>query len=119
MYFAYWINLYLEHLEDPAADPEPSPDPIATHHLSWVFALLARVEDTPTADDTAQLRSLARGCVGLIKVRQPVSSGTSEAGEVPETTSDEYVAGCWMVLAAVAGVWVQHDLWQDAHVSLN
>jgi hypothetical protein len=48
-----------------------------------------------------------------------VSSGTSEAGEVPETTSDEYVAGCWMVLAAVAGVWVQHDLWQDAHVSLN
>jgi hypothetical protein len=48
-----------------------------------------------------------------------VSSGTSEAGEVPETTSDEYVAGCWMVLAAVAAVWAQHDLWQDAHESLN
>jgi hypothetical protein len=73
-----------------------------------MFALLARVEDTPSADDTAQLRSLARGCVGLIR-----------AGNAIGGAADEYAAGCWMVLAAVASVWAQHDLWQDAEDALS
>lgn len=97
MYFAHWIHL---HLEDPAETPHP----LSTAHLAWAFALLARVEAVPSADDTAQLRSLARGCVGLIRARE----GT-----------DEYTVGCWMVLAAVASVWAQHDLWEDAEDALS
>jgi hypothetical protein len=126
MYFAYWISLHLEHLEEheSAPDPPPSPHPISANHLLWIFTLLARVEETPSADDTAQLRSLARGCVGLMKDASRSGTATDEAAlmvdqaEVSGENSRGFVAACWMVLAAVTTVWAQHDLWEDAEQSL-
>jgi hypothetical protein len=107
MYFAHWIHMHLEHLNDPTSVSE-TPHVIGASHLAWVFALLARVEDVPSADDTAQLRSLARGCVGLVKA---IGSNA--------VAVDDYAVGCWMVLAAVSGVWAQHDLWDDAEETLS
>jgi hypothetical protein len=135
MYFAYWINLHIEHDEEhksSAVTPASSSCAITEHHLLWIFTLLARVEDTPSADDTAQLRSLVRGCVGLIKTAnraQPMLQGYDvtkiETGDVVvaqagsaglKTTA--FTAACWMIVGAVTSVWAQHDLWQDAEDAL-
>jgi hypothetical protein len=123
MYFAHWVYLHLEHCEETknVASPTPSPHAVTPTHLRWIFALLARVEETPSADDMAHLRSLARGCVGLIKVAPDdtrTSANSSSSTQEEDGTTQAFAAGCWMVVGAVAGAWSQRDLWQDAEEAL-
>lgn len=94
-------------------------------HLRWVFALLARVDDVPSADETAQLRALARACVGLIKEHwsvphAPTDVKSDDGGQMHRGMNEEsaLVASCWMAVAAVAGIWAQWDLWADAEDTL-
>ncbi|EIW82357.1 hypothetical protein CONPUDRAFT_103424 [Coniophora puteana RWD-64-598 SS2] len=120
MYFAHWINLRLEKPNDPSTIITPS-------HGRWMFALLAKIDDYVQADDMSHLRSLARGCISLIKEMFSAVETSSEHPELlTETiaqtprkqkgaTIDE--GSCWMVFAAVAGVWAQKDLWMDVESS--
>jgi hypothetical protein len=78
-----------------------SPHPITDVHLRWVFALLARVDEQTSADEMAQLRALARVCIQLVVHHAAASSA------------------CWMIVAVIAGVWAQRDLWMDAEEALR
>lgn len=110
MYFAHWINLYLE-------EPAPRICTITETHARWMFALLSRVDDYLSADETSTLRSLARGCIGLVKDRLERRS-SPDAGAEDTQNAAIAEASCWMVVAAVVGLWGQHDLWQDAESML-
>lgn len=118
MYLTHWITLHLEHVSAPPPPDQgapgecASPHPIALAHLRWAFVLLARVEPVPSADETAQLRALSRACVELIKTPAARPDGA------PAADDRAFVAACWMVVAAVAGVWAQRDLWMDAEEAL-
>lgn len=113
MYFAHWINLYLE-------EDAPRKYTITETHARWVFVLLSRVDDYISADETSTLRSLARGCVGLIKERRTAASTESASGEDSQASSGTIAeASCWIIVTAVIGVWAQRDLWQDAEVMLS
>ncbi|EKM59252.1 uncharacterized protein PHACADRAFT_136695 [Phanerochaete carnosa HHB-10118-sp] len=109
MYFAHWINLYLE-------EPVPRVCMITETHARWMFALLSWVDDYLSADEMSTLRSLARGCIGLIGDR--LGRPKSDVG--PEDTEDAAIAetSCWLIIAAVTGLWGQYDLWQDAESML-
>lgn len=112
MYFAHWINLYLEQAS-------PQACAITETHARWMFALLSRVDDFLSADEMSTLRSLARGCMGLIKdILQKRAQRT--APDVETDVGDPGIAetSCWLVVAAVAGLWGQRDLWQDAESML-
>lgn len=112
MYFAHWINLSLEK-------PFSRECAITETHGRWMFALLSRVDDYLTADEMSTLRSLARGCMDLIKHRlQQRADGA--APDVEADVGDVTIAetSCWLVIAAVIGLWGQRDLWQDAESML-
>ncbi|KAI0787039.1 hypothetical protein BC629DRAFT_1514507, partial [Irpex lacteus] len=63
---------------------------------AWMFTLLARVDEFTSADETSTLRSLARGCLGLIK--------SIRFYEDSEVISE---ASCWMIVTAIIGLWAQ------------
>ena len=110
MYFAHWISLYLEK-------PRPRECTITETHARWMFALLSRVDDYLSADEMSTLRSLARGCMGLIKDRlQSKSAPDVELSDAEAVAIAE--ASCWLIIAAVVGLWGQRDLWQDAESML-
>ena len=112
MYFAHWINLSLE-------EPFPRERAITETHGRWMFALLSRVDDYLSADEMSTLRSLARGCMGLIKDRLQRRANRA-APNVEADVGDVRIAetSCWLVIAAVVGLWGQRDLWQDAESML-
>ncbi|KAJ3554405.1 hypothetical protein NM688_g3130 [Phlebia brevispora] len=95
MYFAHWISLYLER-------PVPKTCTISETHARWMFVLLSRVDEYITADEQSTLRSLARGCMGLIKERMQRSVSDVE-GSSPSDEPDTVIgmSSCWMVIAAV------------------
>ncbi len=127
MYFAHWINLYLEDNDTPQQmQMQPQPQYVVTEtHGQWMFTLLARVDEFTSADETSTLRSLARGCLGLIKLRMleraaGTPSSASSAGQSGSTRDSEVIseASCWMIVTAIIGLWAQRDLWQDAEQML-
>ena len=109
MYFAHWISLYLEQSSPPVYT-------ITETHARWMFALLSRVDDYLTADEMSTLRSLARGCMGLIKDILQRRPGAAPGVELDVNVIAE--TSCWLVIAAVVGHWGQRDLWQDAESML-
>ncbi|KAF7798895.1 hypothetical protein EIP86_010123 [Pleurotus ostreatoroseus] len=115
MYFAYWINLYLEQ-------SAPKSCTISETHARWMFVLLSRVDDYITADEQSTLRTLARGCMSLIKERIQEHSTPSEGSSSAESNDAGRTIGvsaCWMVVTAITGVWGQKDLWIDAESMLS
>lgn len=60
-------------------------------------------------DDISVLRILARACIACIA--QSRIQASSKHRERDDILQDEM--GAWMVICAIAGVWAQHDLWQD------
>lgn len=106
MYFVHWINLHLQNVDDVSMA-------ITNSHARWILSLLAKVEDTVSADEMSLLRNLARACLGILQTRRDLSAGRVEPAEA---MSD---ASCWMVFTAVAGVWGQKDLWADAEAALS
>ena len=112
MYFAHWINLYLEQ-------PTPRICNITEAHARWMFVLLSRVDDYITADEQSTLRSLARGCMSLIKERMDAPALAEANSASNEQSAPIGIASCWLIIAAVTGVWGQRDLWMDAEAMLN
>ena len=117
MYFAHWINLYLQQ-PDPAARPLES-------HARWMFVLLSKVEDHISADDMSLLRNLARACLGLLQelikkrtssVKLEDSAGPNAEGDDQDTMSER---ACWIIVCTIVGVWAQRDLWTDAEDMLK
>ncbi|KAI0637968.1 hypothetical protein C8Q77DRAFT_1153660 [Trametes polyzona] len=111
MYFTHWINLRLEQPSHPLTD-------LTRSHARWMFALLSRVDDWISSDETSLLRNLARACISLLAEtrRRRAAQQESEASEEASMIDD---ASCWMVISAVTGVWGQKDLWMDAEALLS
>ncbi|KAH9927173.1 uncharacterized protein BXZ73DRAFT_49051 [Epithele typhae] len=114
MYFTHWISVRLEEGHLPYTD-------ITQAHARWMFALLSRVEEWISGDETSLLRGLARGCMELMAESRRKVSLAAIPGAVPsEGGEDRFVdeGALWMILTAIAGVWGQKDLWEDAENTL-
>jgi hypothetical protein len=111
MYFAHWINVYLEK-------PDSKVNLITEAHARWMFALLTRVDDYISGDEMSTLRSLARGCMELIKLRLQSETAPS-VGADKRADNAISATSCWFIIAAVVGLWGQRDLWQDAELMLS
>ncbi|KAH9850009.1 hypothetical protein C2E23DRAFT_870236 [Lenzites betulinus] len=114
MYFTHWINLRVEQSSVPLTD-------ITQSHARWMFALLSRVDDWITSDETSLLRNLVRACISfMVECRRRRAAQTgAKAGEAPEEANMINDASCWMVISAVTGMWGQKDLWTDAEDALS
>jgi hypothetical protein len=112
MYFTHWINLHL-------AQPDQLSLRINETHARWIFALLSRVDDYISADDTSLLRNLARASLALLRestLRRHNAKETLIGGSQATEQDDHCMSerSCWIIITAVAGVWGQRDLWIDA-----
>ncbi|KAF8914158.1 survival motor neuron interacting protein 1-domain-containing protein [Gymnopilus junonius] len=106
MYFTHWMNLYVK-------SPDMSPHLPTESHARWIFALLSRIDDYLSADDTNLLRNLARSCLGLLKhIKQRQLSSPLEMGSPPSNKMKE--ASCWIIITIIVSIWKQRDLWMDA-----
>ena len=113
MYFAHWINLYLE-------EDAPRKYQVTEAHARWMFVLLSRVDDYISADETSTLRSLARGCMGLIKECRTATLAASNLGDLSQKPFASVTeSACWLIITAIIGSWAQWDLWQDADAMLS
>ncbi|KAG8782173.1 hypothetical protein FRC15_007405 [Serendipita sp. 397] len=94
-------------------------------HQQWMFTLLGVLEDSLVSHDISSLRTLARACLRLVCVARRLKMGEwvewvlqEENTEVGSTMSMK-MGGFWMVIAAVVGIWGQHDLWDEARVQMR
>jgi hypothetical protein len=83
-------------------------------HSRWLFALLVHLDDQLVGDDISVLRILARACIACIVQSRVQSTNIREREELLQEE-----LGAWMVICAIAGIWAQHDLWQDGQDSLE
>ncbi|GAC97401.1 hypothetical protein PHSY_004986 [Pseudozyma hubeiensis SY62] len=98
-------------------------------HARWLFALLLRLDGRLVSEEISMLRTLARACVAAITLsrirRKAVRSRVSKLDAVETVANDDEKrmrldeAGAWMVVAIIAGVWGQSDLWDDAVVDMQ
>ncbi|KAG6915663.1 hypothetical protein DXG01_010533 [Tephrocybe rancida] len=111
MYFTHWINSHLQQ-------PDSFSRPIETH-ARWIFALLSKVDEHISADDMNLLRTLARACIALLK--ELMSTKSHEELPNPDKKNAGYmsVRACWIIVATIANVWAQRDLWMDAEDMLK
>jgi len=84
------------------------------------FALIAHAGSILTADDMSHVRQLARAAIALLQAKREADA--SEEGD--RRARENECAGlgqraCWMVVAAVAAVWAQRDLWEDAIAAMR
>lgn len=70
----------------------------------WLFALLAYLDERLVGDDISRLRTVARACLFALRKHR----------SLPVEHNIESELGYWMIVCIVAGVWAQHDLWDDA-----
>ncbi|SPO31837.1 uncharacterized protein UTRI_06674 [Ustilago trichophora] len=100
-------------------------------HARWLFALLLRLDGRLVSEEISVLRTLARACVAAITLsrirrkalgsrkKEDAGRAAEEEGESEEQRMRRDEAGAWMVVAIVAGVWGQLDLWEDARVDMR
>lgn len=101
-----------------AAGQSRPPLPSA-HEAHWMLSLLTRLEQVLDGDDLATLRQLARTLRSLAERSHEVSvdgraapgTGRSMQQRMADEDEAEGRARCWMIVAAVADVWKQGDLW--------
>ncbi|KZP00171.1 hypothetical protein CALVIDRAFT_560768 [Calocera viscosa TUFC12733] len=119
MYFGHWLNTALH-------PPAPSPPPYPTSPFEpalppifaqWIFALLGHLDDRLMSGEIHTLRTLARACREVLvkswEIGEAVALAIGEGVEERAVREREREA-CWIVIAAVADVWGQSDLWEDA-----
>jgi hypothetical protein len=144
-FFSQWIQGHLDRgrLPPPPACLDSREDVLANtfpiyeltrSHARWIFALLTRLDAQLSSNEISILRNLAREIFKLIKeersLRKENRSNPTEV-QTPNLlfshTIDIYFikltgmgeTGCWMIIAAVTGVWGQKDLWMDAAAALQ
>ncbi|KAF8306462.1 hypothetical protein DL93DRAFT_2172057 [Clavulina sp. PMI_390] len=146
MFYEYWMRqaldgedvaLYTPSTNQASSSTEPIAQPIISpFHLQWLLALLTRYQnDLMDSNHMSNLRSLARASIALICVslerertmRTDLVHATPHRGSNPpddgyngkQRDGPSGRAGLWMVVAAVATVWGQADLWDEANDSLH
>lgn len=78
-------------------------------HARWLFAILAQLDRQLSGDEIASLRTLARVCMKCIaRVRSQVDYLCEDKADTLEAEM-----GAWMIITVIAGVWGQHDLWNE------
>ncbi|GAA5895976.1 hypothetical protein JCM6882_005577 [Rhodosporidiobolus microsporus] len=100
--------------------PPPKPPLPTAHESHWLLSLLTRLERLLDGDDLANLRQLAKTLVQLAeesasKKSVPGAGGGRSMEQRRQDEEDEEArARCWMVVAAIAEVWAQGDLWDTS-----
>lgn len=86
-----------------------------------MLSLLTRLEQVLDGDDLATLRQLAKTLVQLVEEAERAKAARTrpEGGWSMETRREdeqeaEEKARCWMIVAAIASVWAQRDLWDPS-----
>ena len=88
-----------------------SPAAIHPVHAQWLFSLLACLDQRLDSDDISTLRVLARACIKcIVRTREQVAPTSTNDADFLECES-----GAWMIIAIIAGIWGQRDLWIEAH----
>ena len=88
-----------------------SPAAIHPVHAQWLFSLLACLDQRLDSDDISTLRVLARACIKcIVRTREQVAPTSTNDADFLECES-----GAWMIIAIIAGIWGQLDLWIEAH----
>ena len=105
-------------------------------HQRWMFALLGMLDTELVGNDISTLRELARAAIRLAQVLtkreghpmvppgESVGDGTASEEEAPASAAGDggtqtTVASCWMIVGAIAGVWCQWDIWDEAREALS
>lgn len=104
-----------------SARPRRRPPLPSAHELNWILSLLSRLHALQAGDDIASLRALAKVVTAMVEASQDEVEAWEDAGgrstEEGERLRDEEDAEGrakgWMVVAVVAGVWKQDDLWNS------
>ncbi|KAJ1309022.1 hypothetical protein OPQ81_004703 [Rhizoctonia solani] len=114
MFMAHWMRRSLEH----APPPKPRPSHFPKHHQQWTFSLLAHLDTGLRSEEISHLRELARACIAVIRedlesdgptiVDQDAVGGNGREGKYTHLT------GTWMIVGAIASIWGQRDMWQNA-----
>lgn len=102
--------------------------PVPTaHEGAWIMSLLSALSSLLSGDDISTLRTLAKTVLILggsslrALTRYEAERGDDAAGmngaaaghRVRDEEDAEGRARCWMVVAVIAGVWGQTDLWNE------
>ncbi|BGP16466.1 hypothetical protein JCM10213v2_004468 [Rhodosporidiobolus nylandii] len=103
----------------PAASKKPPPKPPlpSAHEVQWILSLLTRLERLLDGEDLGSLRQLAKTLIQLAEesaAKQPSTIGRSIQQRTQDEEDAEGRARCWMVVAAIAHVWAQGDLWDSS-----
>ncbi|CAE7233434.1 unnamed protein product [Rhizoctonia solani] len=124
MFMAHWIRRSLEH----APLPNPRPCHFPKHHQQWTFSWLAHLDSGLRSEEISHLRELARACIAVIRedlegegpvvVDQDAVGGRGGNGIQGESAKYTHLAGTWMIVAAIASIWGQRDMWQNAEETL-
>lgn len=103
----------------PASKPARIRSPLPTaHELSWILSLLSILDSLLSGDEISSLRSLARTMLALSSTSMQELEARGENAVVGRSSIEkkedeedaEGRARCWMIVAAIAGVWRQKDL---------
>lgn len=93
---------------------ESAPLPTA-HEAQWILSLLSRVDDLLDGDDLSELRRLGRALFAMVQASEKhnkVDDDDASAANLEQRRErEEGQARCWMILAALSGIWKQEDLW--------
>lgn len=101
----------------------PRPPLPTAHESHWILSSLTRLEQLLDGDDLASLRQLAKTLVSMAeasdaarekRVASAATGGRSMKERLEDEEEAEGRARCWMVVAAIAGVWAQGDLWDSS-----
>jgi hypothetical protein len=76
---------------------------VTEHDLKWILGLLSVADSLLESSDISTLRTLARTCIEGAELL-----ATGDAADAAQ----KQIAGCWMVVAAISGIWGQSDIWQ-------
>lgn len=104
-----------------AAKKAAAKPPLPTAHEShWLLSLLTRLDRLLDGEDLANLRQLAKTLAQLAEgsakksgVLASTVGGRTMQQRLEAEEEAEGRARCWMIVAAIAGVWAQGDLWDS------
>jgi len=136
LFYEYWLRESLAGNpsifvypkgSDGSADPRIA---ISQHHSKWLFGLLAHYDnDVMDGKEVSALRSLARVCIATIcrslgskHLKSPSSDPSVPNTDATDPAARDRITGrtsLWMVVAAVASVWGQSDIWEEANEKLH
>lgn len=111
----YWITIPLSEHERKDTFTQSALPPILSQ---WCFATLAKLDTRLVSDEISILRTLARACIASIALRRRRLTASAQVNVEGKAISRSAETGAWIVVAIVAGLWGQSDLWEAAEQDL-